>query len=56
MTIATSIFILCLLLSTVRVITDAPNPTRLHTDDIAQRSDQRFAALRAVLPPRGVVG
>ena len=56
MTIATSIFILCLLLSTVRVITDAPNPTRLHTDDIAQGSDQRFSALKAALPPRGVVG
>lgn len=56
MTIATLIFILCPLLSTVRVITDAPNPARLHTDDIAQRSDQRFATLRAALPPRGIVG
>jgi len=56
MTIASLVFILCCFLSIVRVVTDAPNPTRLHTDDIAKRSDQRFAALRAVLPPRGVVG
>jgi hypothetical protein len=56
MTIANSIFILCLLLSTVRIVTDAPNPTRLHTDIIAKRSDQRFAALKAALPSRGVVG
>jgi hypothetical protein len=56
MTIATLIFILCLLLSTVRIVTNAPNPTRLHTDNIAKRSDQRFAALRAALPSQGVVG
>jgi hypothetical protein len=56
MTIASLVFILCCFLSIVRVVTDAPNPTPLHTDDIAKRSDQRFAALRAALPPRGVVG
>jgi len=26
------------------------------TDAVARRSDQRFAALKAALPPRGVVG
>jgi hypothetical protein len=56
MTVATLTFILCCLLSTVRVVTDAPNPIRVQPDDIAKRSDQRFAALRAALPPRGVVG
>lgn len=56
MTIASVIFIVCCLLSTVRIVTDAPNPTRLQTDDIAQRSDRRFAALRAALPPQEVVG
>ena len=56
MTIAILIFIFCGLLSTVRIVKDAPNPIRLHTDDVAQRSDQRFAALRAVLPSRGIVG
>jgi hypothetical protein len=56
MTIASLVFILCCLLSTVRVVIDAPNPTRLPADDVAKRSDQRFAALRAALPPRGVIG
>jgi hypothetical protein len=56
MTVATLTFILGCLLSTVRVVTDAPNSIRLQPDDIAKRSDQRFAALRAALPPRGVVG
>jgi hypothetical protein len=53
---ASLVFILCCFLWTVRIFTDAPNPTRLRSDDIAKRSDQRFAALRAALPPRGVVG
>ena len=56
MRIASLVFILCCFLSTVRVVRDAHTPTRLPTDDIATRSDQRFAALRAALPPRGVVG
>ena len=56
MTIATVIFILSCLLSTGRVIIDAPSPTRLHADDIAQRSEQRFAALKPALPQHGVVG
>jgi hypothetical protein len=56
MTIASLVFILCCLLSTVRVVIDAPNPTRLPADDVAKRSDQRFAALRTALPPRGVIG
>src|SRR5579864_316345 len=56
MTVATTIFILCCLLSTARVIIDAPGPTRLHPDDIAQRSDQRFSSLKAALPQQGIVG
>jgi len=56
MTIATTIFILCCLLSTARIVIDAPSPTRLRPDDIAQRSDQRFSALKAALPQRGIVG
>lgn len=56
MTIATATFILCCLLSTARVVIDAPSPTHLRPDDIAQRSDQRFSALKAVLPQQGIVG
>jgi len=56
MTIATATFILCCLLSTARVVIDAPSPTHLRPDDIAQRSDQRFSALKAALPQRGIVG
>lgn len=52
-TVATVIFILCGLLSTGRVITEAPTP---RPDSVARRSDQRFAALKAALPPRGIVG
>jgi hypothetical protein len=53
-TIATLVFVLCCVLSTVRVLIDAP--TGLHSADPATSADQRFAALRAALPPQGVVG
>jgi len=56
LTIATLIFVLGCLLSTVRVLRDAPRPSHVSTDEVAKRSDQRFAALKAALPPRGVVG
>jgi hypothetical protein len=55
-TIATSVFIFCCLLSTVRVLRDAPSPGRRQTNDLANGSDQRFAALKAALPPQGIVG
>lgn len=54
LTIAGVLFIFCCLLSTVRVVTNTPR--RLSKDDIAKRSDLRFAALKAELPKRGVVG
>lgn len=50
------IFILCCLLSTARILRQAPKPGRLQPDDIAQRSDQRFAAIKQMLPRDGVVG
>ena len=56
MMIATVIFLLCCLLSTARILSEAPRPSSLATGDIAQRSDQRFAAVKAALPQRGVVG
>jgi hypothetical protein len=55
-TAAVVIFVACCLLSTVRLIRDAPNPFHLKVDDISQRSDQRFAALQEVLPKQGVFG
>ncbi|MGB8062567.1 MAG: hypothetical protein WCF26_11775 [Candidatus Sulfotelmatobacter sp.] len=35
---------------------EAPIPGRSAPDDIAQRSDLRFARLKAALPQRGVIG
>ncbi len=54
--IAVLIFIFGCLLSTARIVKDAPIPIHLATDDIAKRSDQRFAAVKAELPQQGVVG
>jgi hypothetical protein len=47
------IFVLCCLLSSAKLVLNATTPA---TDDVAQRSDQRFAALKAALPARGIVG
>lgn len=49
------LFVLCCLLSTIRVVRDASSA--LHTiDDVSIRSDQRFSALKARLPAHGVIG
>ena len=50
------IFVFGCLLSTARVLRDAPLPGRLSTDAVARRSDLRFAALKTALPAQGVVG
>jgi hypothetical protein len=50
------IFVLCCLLSSARLVRDAPNPLHLSADDISARSDQRFTTLKAQLPNRGVIG
>ncbi len=54
--IALVIFIFCCLLSTARILREAPKPWRRQPDDIAQRSDQRFSAVKQILPSRGVIG
>ena len=54
--VALVIFVFCCLLSTARILREAPKPWRIQTDDIARRSDQRFAAVKQLLPRRGVVG
>jgi hypothetical protein len=50
------VFIFCCLLSTTRLIFEAPKPAHIQRDDISTRSDQRFAELKAHLPAHGVVG
>lgn len=55
-TAAFLLFIVCCLLSSARIIRDTTLPNRVSTDNIAARSDQRFAALRTDLPSRGVIG
>jgi hypothetical protein len=45
----------CFLLSSGRLVFDAHH-LKNSTDNIAQRSDQRFRELKATLPARGVVG
>jgi hypothetical protein len=49
-------FTICCLLSTIRILREAPNPAHLSQDDISKRSDQRFAAVKMRLPASGVVG
>jgi len=47
-------FIICCLLSSLRLVVDASH--RDSSTEIAARSDQRFAALKADLPARGMIG
>jgi hypothetical protein len=49
-------FTLCCLLSTIRILREAPNPAQITSDDISKRSDQRFAAVKTRLPATGVIG
>ena len=58
MRVALLVFILCCLLSTARIVWDAPRLNRPpdSAQRVARRSDQRFAALKASLPERGVIG
>jgi hypothetical protein len=50
------LFTLCCLLSTIRILRQAPNPARLNPDNISEKSDQRFAAVKSRLPATGVIG
>lgn len=49
-------FVFCCLLSSARLVIQAPIPGRSAADDVEQRSDVRFSGLKAALPQRGVVG
>lgn len=55
-TIVALLFVLCSLLSSARLILEAPNLRNLQPDVVALRSDQRFAALKTALPVRGTIG
>ncbi len=55
-TVVFAVFSFCCLLSSARLVRDAPAPGRFKASEIALRSDQRFAALKAALPSRGVIG
>lgn len=50
------VFICCCLLSIIRIAWDAPRPGQIEPDNIAKRSDQRFAAAKLALPARGIIG
>jgi hypothetical protein len=55
-TAAVLILTLCCLLSSARLVVKSPGLGHLTPDDIAARSDQRFAALKTALPGREVIG
>lgn len=52
--VAILIFVAGCLLSSARLVLEAPHDDV--PDQIARRSDLRFAEIKAALPPRGVVG
>jgi hypothetical protein len=52
---AALVFVLCAMLSSARMVWSARAPNG-RKDDIARRSDQRFAAVKRSLPARGVIG
>jgi len=57
-TLALLAFVLCCLLSSARLAVDAPRPQSVQNLawQIPNRSDRRFAALKAALPQHGTVG
>lgn len=50
------VFVFGCLLSSARLVIEAPIPDHSIPDDIARRSDRRFSDLKAALPQRGVIG
>jgi hypothetical protein len=57
-TISSLVLVLCCMMSSARLIIDAPTPKHVldSASEIPKRSDQRFAELKTMLPDRGVVG
>jgi len=56
MNCAILLFIICCLLSTIRILREAPNPAHITPDDVSKQSDQRFATVKSRLPASGVIG
>lgn len=50
------VLIVSCLLSSIRILRDSPGLAHGRDDDIAKRSDQRFAAAKLVLPGHGIIG
>jgi len=50
------LFAICCLLSTIRILREAPNPAHITPDDVSKKSDQRFAPVKSRLPASGVIG
>ena len=50
------LFTLCCLLSTIRILRQAPSPARVSPDNISKQSDQRYAEVKTRLPATGVIG
>jgi len=55
-TSAILILVFSCILSTARILQRSPVPNHLEADHVAQRSDQRFNAIKVALPDRGVIG
>ena len=50
------LFMVGSLLSSLRLTQTAPDPTHLQADEITEKAEHRFSALKSQLPSRGVVG
>jgi len=55
---AALVLVLCAMLSSGRMLREASTPRRVKgaTTNLARNSGPRFAAVKAALPPRGVIG
>jgi hypothetical protein len=54
--IACLVFVSCCLLSSARMLRDAARPSHIQPSANERRTEQRFSALKAALPERGVIG
>src|SRR5437879_11964019 len=50
------LFTICCLLSTIRILRQAPTPVHITRDDVSKKSDERFAAVKTRLPASGAIG
>jgi len=50
------VFICCCLLSTIRIVRNTAKLRHAAPDNIANRSDKRFAVVKSALPGSGIIG